>query len=184
MQPDGKVYASGREMLLGEFLLSASILPLRDRYPPTQSVCYSCPVGSLPASWEGAQGDLSLSSFSPPLCLSLEGGDLHEKPLLHPLKTASTPRRDMSSLSRNQLYSTTFPSHPVLHGSPPILSAPPPQCRREACCLQGPPLFQLPQTLAGRGTPDARISSTFSFTDHQCEAQRGKETCSRPTAFW
>lgn len=86
---------TGRSRLLVEKcylenFFSFSIYPSsKGQTPPphthTQPVCHSCPV------------------VSPPLCLSLEGGDLPPKCLLHPFKTASPPRRDMSSISRNQL---------------------------------------------------------------------------------
>lgn len=123
-------------MLLGEFFSQHLSFPNGKTPHPNLFVTIIL-LAAFQHHGVGAQGNLSLSSSRHPICLSLEGGDLCQKHLLHPLKSVSTPRHDMSSLSGNQLYST-FPSHPFLHSSPPILSESPPWCRQEACSSQGP----------------------------------------------
>lgn len=101
---------TGRSMFLIEkchlenfFSLSIYPSPKGQTPPPPNLFVTVVLLAALQHHREGANENLNLSSLSPPLCLSPEGGNLHQKHLLHLLKTASTLRCDMSSFSRSQL---------------------------------------------------------------------------------
>lgn len=134
MQPDWKVCASGGEVLGGISSLSTSIPPLRDRPPPP-----STSLSQL-SRWQHSNVMGKWLSLLPtPLSLP-EGRKLNQKYLVHPPKTASVPRCEAPSLSRSQLYSTTFllffpfSFHPPLKTSTPtcITST----VRHDVCSIQ------------------------------------------------